>query len=266
MSVAILAQSVVLQFSFSVPAVQGAAVEALPPVRSFRAHTAMAHAFSKVSGSEDADDGGSDCSEILESLISEAMAAAEETEFDPSSHISPECDLCDLPIPKGERSKWPKMGYEVLDKACFNALRCLERVLSKNKSLKTKVEKLRVYEPLKFKNIALKLISPKHKRPKGQVITAVEFLTVMCEEHSKVRKEKSLLFTKRQFIVWFMMHEAFTEDEATEKWKIEKQTRYSEVIDGKLRVAVEMPVELSAEHRWTTKKEATAKGQAGDTK
>ncbi len=197
-----------------------------------------------------------DSDDELLSLVNEFFDHAAPGSDDEPAEV---CELCDERIDNESQSKLPKLGYMCLDKLCFNALHTLERCMQKDRNLKTKVMRLIEEEPLKFKNVALKLRAPPRRRKQTVVMGAMDFLTVMVEERNKIRKQKQLLFTRRQFVAWHTMHEGMSDEEALDHWRSEKEHCYSEVINGKLCIAVDMPVELSSEHRLSRKSQSSGK-------
>ena len=152
------------------------------------------------------------------------------------------CEICNNPIPPGQSSKWGKFGFSILDRGLFNALHCFQRATGKDANLQKKVRTLIIDEPLKFRNMVLKLVAPPRQRKRAQVLSTLELVSVMIEERSKVRKQKQLLMNRRQFIAWHCMHEGFSKEEAADRWLEDKGRAYSEMVNGKLCVAVDMPL------------------------
>lgn len=181
-----------------------------------------------------------------------------DTSEDEADKEEPRCELCEAPIPCGQVSKSSRMGFRVLDKRCFNSLRCLERSTASRPKLRSQVEHMRREEPLKFRAMVAKLRTESNSsRNKIQREDTVKFLETLAEERSEVRYEKYLLFTKRQFIQWYKHNEGMTEDEAVQKWRADKLSGdvYKEHAKNGLKLAVQMPVEIGFEDRLSRKRE-----------
>ena len=168
------------------------------------------------------------------------------------------CNLCGNEFPACEKSKLGRLRYTTLDKACYNALKSMERILDKKPSLKKAMLSMQQQEPLKFAATVLKLRTPESKRTAFDRSNVLEFFEAFAESHSRVRKKRELLFTRRQYIAWHRANEAMTEAEAVQSWRHDKKHGYTEENDkGELTVAVAMPLEISDSLGWTRTRTAT---------
>ena len=183
--------------------------------------------------------------EIL-GLVTQAVGSAGVDQGD----VEPEqCELCKVSVPDGQLSNWPMMGYKVLDKGCFNALKALYRALQGKPALRRALEKMQEQEHFKFQSLVISLKTPERNKKRSNKLTAaIECIDILASEHSKRRKYSTLLFTKRQWVAWHKLHEDMTKEEAEQFWQEEKHnpdTYQEQNRKNELTIACEMPVELS---------------------
>ena len=76
---------------------------------------------------------------------------------------------------------------------------------------------------------------------------------IVAHEEVRVRKNKSVLFNKRQYVTWKMHNGDMTKNEANKTWKADilnvNVYKEEDTTNDSCFVAVEMPTELSHEVR-----------------
>ena len=146
----------------------------------------------------------------------------------------------------GEKSKWPKFGMKILGKPCFNALHSIERQLDPEPEVKRKFLELRTKNPIKFDAVVAALrTKKKFSRQRVALKEQLHLVSILCEEDSKSRNTRFLLFTRRQWCAWHKIHVGLERKKALKKWtaaklnvKIHKEISK---VSGKLLIACEMP-------------------------
>jgi hypothetical protein len=177
-----------------------------------------------------------------------------------------DCDLCARCIDKGDKSNHPKMGFKCLHLDCFNALKCLERLASKDQKLQIQIASCRAKDPEKFKCIAFTLSKQKHKRTQASREQVVQYIEVLTRTVNVKKKKAFLLLPKDQFIAWHMMNCRLSETDAKAKWEdcAHDPDLVVEDDDGEVCVKVKKPTEISQSDTLASTKSVTSASKTMD--
>jgi hypothetical protein len=168
----------------------------------------------------------------------------------------PLCDLCHLIVQQHQISPFNLFGFHLTHKNCYNGLRALQRLLSKDPELKALAFKILKSNPVKFEAIALALVlEDGQKRTKEQRDEVWSFVRTLVKSTSVARIKDVVLLCKEEYTAHMCQHRRMSDKQAVASWKgdLLNPDIHQEIEDGVQVIAVKLPTKISGKEKISDK-------------
>ena len=162
---------------------------------------------------------GESDSDVSDGIPEMAMSAPAKVARCMSAWIGEPCSQCRAPLMTVDEMSAKLGAKRVCHKKCYNAVKALHRLADSDPALSTELRHIQRAFPEKHRVLAQTMVTDQlHSRTAAQKQECREFIYEVVAWTSSRRKKTIGLYTRRQYLAYYVWQEMLSFEEAEQKW------------------------------------------------